>query len=381
MSQINKVPELFYTDQIENDLLALDIIKNENDKSVFVLPLIIVFLNPRTFEIKREAFKLIQPFLTKEQYEYLKRRENESVGPASIAMNFRDAYTTFYTLFSAEQNAELFYHFYKRAKFGVEKFLMFDKQKNHPKRTSAFKNFIEVSIKRRTLYFFDFLPEETDRYLNQCFSAANSEKYDLYIYDEESLNFPQQLFLHDYKSITIFRNIKDSELTSFVFRFKKATKLKLRIDEDIELPADWSGLESLQELSLGGKGKVFNNFNFIKTLPAFQKLNIGSNLYSHPDILFECENILFEQRPVGFESTEGYDIKIDVKRVLDIYNALSPSDISQKQKKDLFKTLLRGTSFEELSNRELVILNSIELSGDSKEEIKYILELRGNGFD
>ena len=366
--QKGKILELLYSGNAASDLLAFELIQHIEDNSSFVLPFMGVLFTPTSQRMSIQTLDLLQPFITREQLGYFKKRPN---GIKNFYL--RESYLAYFT---EKELAEIAYMTVRRKGFGIHAFLIFD-DGSHPNRSIIFDILLKEKINYNHLIIKGLFPDEMERYIEFIFLRNPSLEFDsLSIEYLKKAHISKQLLKASFEAVE-YTDTLIEYLPKELLKLKGVKRLLLKIKKTTKLPNDWEELKNLEELYFGKTSYVFTDFTFLDGLPKLEWLSVDNQYFSHPDILLRKN--LPKIHSGHFISSEGFEVNnegqiVNKKRIFSLAQALGNSSLSLvKQKKFLRK--LMNQKMSSLSKEELEELLTANIRRFEKK-IKSLLYIK-----
>ncbi|MFK8007105.1 MAG: hypothetical protein AB8H03_12060 [Saprospiraceae bacterium] len=351
-----KIFALLYSNSLPNDKIAFEIIKNSNSSETFLWPLISLAIMTNDIDFANEVMEYFDTFLNPKQKQYILKNKTYN--------NYRLQHQSLRGVFSNQANVEMTYTEFRRSGNCLQDFLCLDNG-THPDRKTVFQKLLNQNPwSQSTLIVNGLLPNEMELYAKTIFARNNNSNYRLLrLISIKSDNIPDLIFSKNYNEVFIDLNENQKEFPINIFRFRGVKNLRIKIYSDWKLPDDWSAFHELSNLYFDGNDFIFNDFNFIDSLPKLKTLGIGSHYLSNPEILLRPKTVPISGR-INFLSHLGYEMgshysdnfKLKENKGIKLAGALGKSILSHGTQVYFFKKL---TAIEKLKNLEKLPLNEL----------------------
>jgi hypothetical protein len=345
-----KIIDLLASDEPANELIALEIIKQSEDLKPHLGMLLVILSGAKDEVDWAYRYSYVKPLIDLETRQYLENGHRHSGKYKFTALSFLE--------FCGRQvSLDMTYIQFCKDPSKAPIFLQLD-QDNHPKRKEVFQSFLEQNSTEENVHWIkidglDF--DELELLLVKLFSISNINPIPhLNFRSYKSKSVPEILFTRKYTTVTVEFTYATPFFPSFLFQLQGVQKLTLPFHKDWKLPTDWSRLNDLKTIDFYNiaQGFVFDNFDFIDTLPLLEKVNLALHYLSNPYILIRKRlpnfpGLLSDLPDFKFKKGLGFSIKLPPSNILKVGEALGNSDLDNQQRKIYFKKLLRLKRMED----------------------------------
>ena len=338
-----KVLELLYSGTMPNDLLAFEIIKNSAKIQPYLGALVCVAMMTEDQSLANNILTYLQPSLSQRQIELIKYCI-QRIGYKSILLGNNNPG---FLLFDA---VHIYYANFRRTGSSIVDFLSLD-DGTHPDRASVFKVWMKSQLERirREVFIPGLLAEELEEYIRDVFPQIQNSRYlnlRLRVTGLKSECIPDVILTHPYRTVYINSHPSQQTFPNYIFKLIETESLALDLFPNWEIPKNWSAMKKLSEINFSGMGHVFNDFDFIDTLPKLRKLGIPGHEIQSPNVLLRKKAVPLTSHP-NFKDRAGYTIGVAYnqpfvlpnKEMLSIAGALGKSILSQAEKEYFFKKI------------------------------------------
>jgi len=391
-----KILELLYSGEYENDLLAFEKIKQLEDSGAYKFPLmgLLTCKNLLGTELRNQVYEYLESSFDEKQKDFIRNT-------SSLRLNkLTEEYDKdFEQIFSIDEISNLLYFLVKREEIAPDAYLAFP-NKGHSKRAEIMDLWHDsIYVKDgmrvfKALNFSVLYPDEMDRCLKSRvqyiqsilnkvslpdrklpafdFSPSFEFRLDVMVSDELPLSI---LDIERVASVKIYEGFKGvkgiSRLPKFLFLFKNVSTLNLQLSNKFELPTDWSRSYGFKKLILENVENCnISDLSFLTTIPKLKEVDIKDNgiVFSHPGIFLQARGIQINVNEghrnhhvpmtLKFLSTEGYSISSPLKRRwIKVAYALKMSNISHQNQ---IKYLKKVSAFEEPIETNLFSIDELK---------------------
>jgi len=344
----NHIIELIYSNQEANDKLVLEICKNISSTNNLLGHLIGVMISTDHEYIRKDYFEFL-----KEDIEFELLNKNwEAVTGMGINLNL----PFLSEVFPKNSIPNLAYTYFKRTAWSAAEFLICD-DGSHPNRREVF-NFYTRSFQEfnHSLNLTGFTKSE----IEEVIESKKDFGFGLSTISLNGINLkdlPKNINLRN--GTVMITNCTPNTFPKEIFDFPKMNSLNIEKMNLGEIPNDWSGLPYLGSLCFDENNHVFENFDFLDSLPNIRYLEIGSNKIAHPFCLIVDKKIPIHGKLIfnSFEHFENLEQKPYLaqpdKFLIKMGHALAKAKIDEKDKKQYFQKFAQVSKIQEIEGLKL----------------------------
>ncbi len=362
-----KIERLIHSNNRLNDRLVLKLTDTLNIKEPMIGSLIGVFFSTKDARVRAEYAEALKEYLPISKI--LSNWESFFDHRQALNDNSIDRWIP------AKFRAEMSYSFFKRTGTSYVTFLKSDSH-HHPKRREVFDYFLKNSSEHFAIRIPNLSKGEIIEYLSEI-TFGNS--YVHCVISKIDLNDLPDFHI-DFRSVTLQNCICDN-FPHGVFRFKSLSRLNIFNTPLKAIPEDWSHLQNLYGLRFDKNDFVFENFDFIQTLPRLKSISLGSNKIAHPYSLLTKKRLPLKN-PLSFKSIEPFE-KVSKRRlfhqkdkvILQMASAIGKAKISQNLKENFFYKFSQKPDFDTLPvmpDSDLISLLNVSFSPIKNKSIAEI---------
>jgi len=209
---------------------------------------------------------------------------------------------------------------------------------------------------------------------------SNNNYYHCFISKIDLNDLP--VFFLDFRSLNL-ENCICEDFPNQIFRFKNLSQLNIINTPIKKMPSDWSEIKNLWGLHFNHNDFVFENFDFLQTLPKLKNFSIGSNKIAHPYSLITKKRLPL-RNSFNFEKIEPFE-KVSSRRIfyqkdkviLQMAAAIGKAKIPQKLKEIFFYKFSQKKDFGSLpvmSDSDLVSLLNVNFAPIKNRAISEIAD-------
>jgi len=349
----NKIAELIYHCETAKDLEALEIAKKMSDLQN-VLPILLCgWLSNRNANLNAKFISFIKKHL--------------NIGDLSAAYVAPFGDYDFHFMkrhLPDEMLPELFYTHFRRLKKSVESFLISNSQNHHGR-----KEVFDVYLSKIQEWETNFqLPGLSKSELEKTFERLESKRGFYYHGAITNIDFndvPHLKFnIHELE-------IKGGNCNKFpeqVFDLPYTQKLSIIDLKITDIPSQWNKCRYLNYLYFDNNDFVFKDFDFVKSIPNFKNIRLGSNFMESPYTLILNRRVNFGNPNFEFNNYHNFPkertFNIGTYLVIQAGYAIGKSTIPETLKNDLFFKVsqMKDTNeLREFSISDLLYLTYLKL--------------------
>lgn len=281
----NKIVNLIYSGLPENDLLAWELVQHIEWTGQLFPSLLCVATTTRNELVWQNYSQLLLDNLPQDVFnDFATARQDIATHPQ---LNFFTEYFDYLTV------REAAYINFKRDEKTDTDFLLIDKfekenKSNHPKRKEVFEHYIrrkDSYYERYTFYGLCPVDVEVLNEMPEAFLESKFGKVDGLAFIMLQTEILPDFFRDKYLEFIEVRNTNYTDFPNFVFQIEGIKRLFLNNVKLGTIPEDWSQLEYLHRLAFVSNDFVFDNFDFLDTLPNLKVLKIEGNSVLSPSVL------------------------------------------------------------------------------------------------
>lgn len=211
---------------------------------------------------------------------------------------------------------------------------------------------MRIYTKNNTMYLQQLSEDEISEYLDYNYDFWYDRKIrfgemtekdkipinDLNIGKNKSYDFPSKLWDNFVFNRINIHNIYLGDFPNLIFNFGGAKELILNRVPFSKVPKDWSSLASLEKLSFYHNDHIWEEFDFLDTLPNLKKMDSGFNFIRSPHTLIKKDPFpLYETSVLAFKDYKGPEglpekertLMIPEKHLWQLVRSLGNSDLSK----------------------------------------------------
>ncbi|MCI5057216.1 MAG: leucine-rich repeat domain-containing protein [Flavobacteriales bacterium] len=334
---IDSLKKLFYSGSDANDFLAFEILKKHPLPESFFGLLVCVAMTNKS--ITNDMLAYLDSSLNKIQKDIIIRTSTEVDMRLTLSQAY---YQRDHKLeFNSKDALDIYHaHFLRRGE-SLRDFLIYD-DGSHPDRKLAFDK-----LMKEELYWYNFsipglLYDEMETFAQKIISGnSRSSFYRLGLHGLKSNRIPSSIKTKKFESIAISMHHSYNEFPDFIFDFQSPKKLSIALNESSKIPSDWSTFSELTEIEFTGEGYIFDDFDFIQSLPKLKSIRIPYHKVESPNSLIAKKTIPIANR-LQYATLEGYEIspKLEQKTINRIASAVGKSILSEDEKRKYFQLLV-----------------------------------------
>ena len=350
-----KILDLFYSGEHANDLLVFEIVKQMEKDQFAILLLNSLILASKSLAFKKEVYKYIRSDFSEKYHLGIRLFTKKPFGHFAI----KPLLNLLELAFSKLEILELFYRMTKRTGKGHDVFLIVD-NKDHPKRAEVLQNFLKIE-KGSLLSIPGLFPEEIEESTIDFFEKnPKAERLQISLNSLKSTQIPAIIFSKKIDSLIYrdsFLTEKSKSFPDFIFQFEGLRKLTLNLHPEMSIPKDWSSLDALTILAFSKEGLVFQNIDFLNTLP---NLKFVSNMtLGKPELFLQKAQFEISSSDIPERIRNKQRIILPSEIISQIGNDLKKSELSEERQQYFFGKLLRQklAKFSEEEREELSMVD------------------------
>jgi len=366
-----KILDLFYSNEHANDLLVFEILKQRKNDQFSILLLNSLILASKRLVFKEEIYKYIRANFSKKYHLGIRLLNVKRYGHFAI----KPLLSMLEPAFSKIEKLELFYRYTKRTGKGHDVFLIVD-NREHPKRKEIFQDFLK-NENGGSLNIPGLFPDEIEECATNFFEKLSKpDRLQISLNSLKSPEIPEIVFSKKYDALIYrndFFNEKISSFPNFIFQFKNLRKITLNLHPKINVPENWSQLGALKILAFSKDGPVFQNLNFLETIP---NLKYASNMtLGKPELFLQQKHIEISSSDIPEKIRNKQRIILPSEIISQVGNDLKKSELSEERQHYFFEKLLIQ-KLSKFSEEEIEELSTVDFERKVKRYFYRVMKQR-----
>jgi len=320
-TEITHLRQLIWSNLPDNDLLALEIVRNRGLPEILIPEFTIVALTAEMESVKIAFLAYLESTLDYATFTKIKTLNARYF----TNINFK-------TLSQAVDIDQQIYTYFKRTSQGLSEFLIHGSTTS-PLRKEMFQLYLEDKInsirQNPTTQYLDIngLTEQELKHLLEEETIAKVSWRNIFIKCPTVQILPKALF--NFQSLTGLSIIEVPLLTFPVelFQLTNLYTLKIASANFDHLPKDWSALKNIVNLSFTDSQFKVEDLSFVSTMPKLKTLELGNSTISSPHVFLREKTVPIDKIP----NMSNYKFKND-KQFLSLCSAIERAGLPRADK-------------------------------------------------
>jgi len=220
-------------------------------------------------------------------------------------------------------------------------------------------------------------PYEVIEHTNMFFQRNKEhESISINLNSLKSFEIPSIVFTKNYEALFFrndFLNEKIKSFPDFIFRIKGLKRASLNLHFEIEIPQDWSSFKSLKMVAFNKDGYVFQNIDFLDTLPNLKY--VANMTLGKPALFLQKKHLEISSSDFPEKIRNKRKIILPSEIISQIGNDIKKSELPEERQHYFFEKLL-VQKLEKFSEEEIEELSTVDFERKVKRYFYRVMKQR-----